>query len=114
MAENYKKLAQVELADDSAAAASKLLYTCTAPVTETIIKHIRLVSTDAGDRTVRIWHTDAVVPADNNIILPAATIDAGGWGEFEGTILMEPGDRLYADCDQPTAVTITVYGLEIE
>lgn len=107
MAETYKKLDQEEIP-----AAQTQLYEVPAS-TQAIVKHIRIVSTSASDRWAKLWHTDGAAPVDQNLIFPAMTITAGGMAEFEGTILMEAGDKLYGESEAASELTITVYGLEI-
>ena len=107
MAEAYKKIDQREVP-----AAQTLIYTVPA-LTEAIVKHIKAVSTDAGDKWVKLWHTDGAAPVDANLILPQTDISAGGMGEWEGTLLMEAGDRLYAEAETATSISLTVYGLEL-
>lgn len=105
MAETWKKLYQGTLP----AASNQLLYTVPGATTA-IIKHIRIVNYSAATQAVQMWHDGT---ADSNRILPSVSIEAGGWGEFEGTILMEASDTLYARTESASAVTVTVYGLEI-
>lgn len=104
MPENYKKLYQGQL---SSAAAT--LYTVPS-ATQTIIKGIRIVNTDTSDRTVKLWHDGT---ADTNLILPATTIKAGGWGEFDGVITMETADTLSGEASVASKLTVTIYGLEV-
>ena len=108
MAEDYKQLYGDELP-----AAQTELYEVVGPVTEVLVKHIRAVSTDAGDKWLKMWHTSGGAPSDADLILPQTDITAGGWGEFEGTILMEVGDKLYAEAETVDTITLSVYGLEL-
>lgn len=104
MANTYKKLAQAELTGGN-----DTLYTVPGS-TETIVSHIRIVNTDSSDRTVKLWHDGTTDPY---VILPSATVLAGGWAEFDGTILMEAADTLVALGSAASALTVTVYGTEI-
>jgi len=98
-----KKLAQVQ-----AAATATTIYTV--PVgTQTEIHHIRVTNPTATARTIKLWHDGS---SDSNVILPAVTIEIGGWGEFDGVIYMEAGDTLVAQASAATALTVTVYGIE--
>lgn len=103
MTDQYKKLDQRQVPN-----AATTLLTATAGM-QYIITHIRVVNTTGAVATVKLWH-DGV--ADVNVILPAVDLLAGGWGEFDGNILLEPGDTLSAISDTNLAVTCTVYGLE--
>ena len=47
-------------------------------------------------------------------IIPEATLPAGGWAEFDGTITMDAADVLGGDAEQNTEITITIYGDEID
>ena len=93
-----------------------LIYTVPA-IEAAIVKHIRVVNTDVvTDRTFQLWHNEAAAPAanlDEDVIVPVVTLDAGGWGEFEGTINMEAGDTMYVEADIANVITIYMYGLEI-
>lgn len=104
MASAYKKLDQEELSGGN-----DTLYTVPAS-TETIVTHIRVVNHSGTDRTVKLWHDGT---GDANIILPPATVPAGGWAEFDGTILMETGDTLVALASAASALSATVYGTEV-
>ena len=104
MAETYKKLAQGQLPSSAGT-----IYTVPSG-TSTIIKHIRLVNTDSSARTARLYHDGTT---DATTILPAASIEAGGWAEFEGTIVMEAADTLAGLGSVASQVTYTIYGLEL-
>lgn len=104
MANTYKKLAQVQAPNSVGA-----IYTVPAS-TQTIIKHIRVVNTSGGAVTIKLWHDGTT---DSNTILPAVSIAAGEWAEFDGTILMEASDTLQAEASAATSITLTIYGLEI-
>lgn len=105
MTTTVKKLGQAVL---TGSGTQDTLYTVPAATTA-LIKHIRLVNYSVSDVTVMLWH-DGV--ADSNRILPAATILAGGWAEFDGAITMETGDTLRAEAGAATSITATVYGVE--
>ena len=104
MAEAYKKLGQGQLPTTTAA-----IYTVPGS-TEAIVKHMRFVNNDTEDLTFSLYHdgdTEAVC------ILPTATIEAGGWAEWDGTLVMEAADTLQGKASQATEITYTVYGLEV-
>jgi hypothetical protein len=107
MAEVYKKLAQLEVLTGAPALVTPV-YTATGVTA--LIKGMRLVSTDASPRTCKIWHDGA---ADVNLILPAVTIDPNGFAENDTTVILEPGDTLYAQASAATSITLTLYGLEL-
>src|SRR5687767_5312395 len=92
MADTFKKLAQVTL---NTAVTS--IYSPPAATTA-IIRHMRVVNTNTGqDHTVKMYHNpngEAGLNAVDDVILPFVVIDAGGWGEFEGTIIMQAQDTL--------------------
>jgi len=104
MAETYKKLAQGQLP-----ATPGTLYTVPSSTT-TIVKYIVLTNNTGTARTAQLFH-DGTSASES--ILPAISIAAGGWAEFEGTICMEAADTLGGDSDAVSAITYTVYGLEI-
>jgi len=105
MAQAYRKLGQGTL---TGLGTQDTLYTVPAG-TETIVKEITLVNFSGSTRTVKMWH-DGV--ANSNYILPAASITAGGWANFDGVITMDPGDTLRAEASAAASITYTVYGLE--
>lgn len=98
-----KKLAQAELL-----IAGAVLYTVPAAIITEIV-HMRAVNTSALPASYIMWHDGT---ADVNMILPATTLLAGYWGEFDGLIEMQTGDTLRASSDTDNAITLTVYGKE--
>jgi hypothetical protein len=112
MADIYGMLDQRDL---TAVSTPVSLYTAGGTET-TIIKHIRVVNQSSSNSTaIRMWQTGVT---DDDLILPTADIAGGGWAEFEGTIILNPGDTISASkensTDATTAdLTITLYGLEM-
>lgn len=106
MADTFKKLAQAQVA---ASPSTTTLYTVPGS-TQTVVRHMRLVNTSGTDRTLKLWHDGT---NNVNVILPATTIKAGGWAEFDGTLTMEDGDTLIGQASAGTAITVTAYGLEV-
>ena len=104
MADTYKKLAQGQAATTVA-----VVYTVPASTTA-MVKQIHIANTSGATVTIKLWQSGT---ADANIILPAVTLDGGEFGQFDGNLLMETADTLQAESDTATAVTITVYGLEM-
>ena len=109
MAETYKKLAHA-LAD----ATTEDVYTVPAN-TSTIVKHIRLTNVDTSNSChVKLYHRDNGDSSDTSTqILSQATIEAGGWAEFEGTIIMEAADILTLVVQAANDINFAVYGLEL-
>ena len=108
MAETYKKLAQGQLATSVGQ-----LYACPANTT-TIVRHIRLVNTDSAIHSVTLHHIDSgVTPSGATNILNAVNLAAGGWAEFDGTIIMEAADTLIGISGTQNVINLTVYGLEL-
>ena len=108
----YKLLGNQQVA---AASTDTTVYTVPAS-TQTIIKHIRVVNNDTVDPNwFKLWHdTDGGgVSSDPEVIVPQANIPAGGWAEFEGTLIFEENDNLVIQVESANEVTIFVYGLEI-
>lgn len=106
MTDAYKKLAQVELAADPA---TTTIYTVPAS-TQTIIKHMTVVNSTAGQVTFTLWRDGT---ADVNLVTATVYLKAGAFGEWDGTIFMEAGDTLVGQSDTGSAVTITVEGDEV-
>jgi hypothetical protein len=113
MAETYKKLAQGQLATSVGR-----LYLCPGSTT-TIVRHIRLVNTDSDIHSVTMHHIDSgVTPGPTTNILNAVNLAAGGWAEFDGTIILEAADELQgligaSNSGAATDITYTIYGLEL-
>lgn len=104
MADTYKVLYQGQLST-----ASGTVYTVPSGA-QAIVKSMRIVNTSASAATIKLWQGGS---ADSNVILPATSIDAGGFAEFEGTLTMAASTTLVAQAGAATAITLTVYGLEI-
>jgi hypothetical protein len=106
MADKYLKLYQGQVPTTAAA-----VYTVGATAgTYVIVKSIRIVNTSANVVSIKLWHDGLTDPY---VILPATNIDAGGFGEFDGTLTMEASDTIGAQAGAATSLTMTVYGLEI-
>lgn len=72
------------------------------------IRSIRVVNNTAAAVTVKLGIggvTDAL------LVLPPTAIDAGGWGEFDGVLVMSGTETLQANTTA-TGTTITVAGLD--
>lgn len=104
MPEAFKKLDQRQCPN-----VATTLYTVPAS-TQVIVKHIRAVNTTGLDATLKLWHDGVTDPF---VILPAATILAGGWAEFDGDIVMEAADTISGIGGTNNAITVTIYGLEV-
>jgi hypothetical protein len=104
--ERYLKLGQGQLV----AATPTAVYTC--PVGySAVIRHIRLVNTTGAAREVSLRQGGNDLA---HAILPTTSITAGGWGEFDGTIMLAGGEVLYGHSDAASAITYSIYGLEVE
>jgi hypothetical protein len=90
------------------ASGTSTLFTGTAAHTYSI-KSIRIVNTDASNAKTITLGIGGV--AAGNQILPAITIDAGGWAEWDGLISMSGTETLQANASA-TGLTITVSGLD--
>ena len=110
MAETYKKLGQALIGDTNA----NTMYPCPAS-TSTIVKHIRLTNVDTSNSChVKLYHLDSGGTAGTgNQILPQTTVQAGGWAEFEGTIILEAADFLQIQCENASDINYVVYGMEL-
>jgi len=110
MAETYKHLHQGLVNHGSTGA-----VTYTATDVTTIIRHMRVVNIDASNAVqLTLWHLPASgTPANVNLIFPATDILAGGSAEFDGTIIMDSGDRLFAKAETTTTLYLNIYGLEL-
>ena len=114
MAETYKKLAGLAAATASPTTSTGVVYTVPAS-TSTIVKSIRLVNTSTTTATtIQLWHAANAsgTPAAAQVILPAISIDAGGFAEFDGTLTMATTETIYAQAGLAT-ITVTVYGVEL-
>ena len=116
MAETYKRLGQgqVALAVD---ASNGILYPCPANTTA-IIRQMIFSNVDSAVHALTLYHIDNGGTAnDTKVILKAANIEAGGWAEFTGTIILEAQDELRGLCTlndaEATDITYVLYGLEL-
>ena len=118
MTDTYSKLGQVQL---NTLDTPKLLYDNTG-LTQAIAKHIRVVNqSPSTDTAVSMWQ-DTTLPALGDVdtlILPKADVAGGGWAEFEGTIILNPGERLYGSRRTSSTatsfgLTVSLYGLEMD
>ncbi len=103
MADVYKKLYQGQ-----PGASPTTLYTVPAGKAA-LIKRIVATNPTGTDRTLTLWHDGT---ANANVILPPATILAGGWGEDDGLYVLEAGDTISGQASAASAITVTIYGLE--
>ena len=81
---------------------------------EAIIKHISVVNNDTEALWFTLFHTTGTTYTEATTIIPEATLPAGGWAEFNGTITMDASDVLGGDAEQASEITITVWGDEID
>jgi len=89
------------------ASGTSTIFTGTASHVYTI-KSIRIVNNTAGAITVKLGIggvTDAL------LLVPPASIDAGGWAEFDGLLVLTGTETLQANASA-TGTTITVSGLD--
>jgi hypothetical protein len=111
MTDTYSRLAQDDL---NLADASPTALVTAGGTEQIIVKHIRVVNQSSSvTAAVKFWQTGTTT---DDMILPAADIAGGGWAEFEGTIILNPGEVLYGDSVTPTSgpgtdLTVTIYGL---
>ena len=113
MAEIYKHLHQGLVSNTSGGVAT---YSApTSPVTTTIIRHMRVVNVDTSNACqLTLWHMPASgSTASVNLIFPATDILAGGSAEFDGTIILDSGDRLFAMAETANDLYLNIYGLEL-
>jgi predicted metalloprotease len=106
--DNFKLLHQSQITTTAAA-----LYTVPANH-ETIIKGMKVVNNDTEALWFTLFHTVGTTYTEATTIIPEATIVAGGWAEFEGTITMDADDIIGGDAEQNSEITITIYGDEID
>ncbi len=113
MAETFKHLAQGKVVHTGDAAA-QTLHTSPSGTT-TIVGHIRIVNNHSAAVTFTLSQ-GGISTADNAfILLPAMSIEAGGWAEFTGSLIMDAGDVLYGLCNgsSSTVMSYNIYGLEV-
>ena len=106
--DNFKLLHQSQITTTAGA-----LYTVPADH-ETIIKGIKVVNNDTEALWFTLFHTTGTTYTVATTIIPAATLPAGGWAEFDGTITMDADDIIGGDAEQGSEITISVYGDEID
>ena len=106
--DNFKLLHQSQITTTAGA-----LYTVPADH-ETIVKNIKVVNNDTEALWFTLFHTVGTTYSEATTIIPEATIAAGGWAEFNGTITMDAADVLGGDAEPASEITISVYGDEID
>ena len=106
--DNFKLLHQSQITTTAGA-----LYTVPADH-ETIVKNIMVVNNDTEALWFTLFHTVGTTYSEATTIIPEATIVAGGWAEFDGTITMDASDVLGGYAEQASEITISVYGDEID
>ena len=106
--DNFKQLHQSQLSTTAGA-----LYTVPANH-ETIIKNITVVNNDTEALWFTLFHSTGTTYDEATTIIPEATIPAGGWAEFNGTITMDADDIIAGKGEANTELTITLYGDEID
>lgn len=89
------------------ASGTSTIFTGTTAHTYTI-KHMRIVNPTAAAVVIKLGIGGV---ADANLFLPAATIDAGGFAEFDGLLVLLGTETLQANASA-TGCTITVAGLD--
>lgn len=114
MTNSFKKLAAETLTSDTGGSLSAVYE---APAgSEVLIKHMRIVNQTPAQKTVTMWQKTGSLGGlddDNYLVLPPITLEAGGWAEFEGTIIVPAGESIYANADSADDVNLFIYGLEI-
>ena len=109
MAETYKHLHQGLVATTSGGA-----VTYTATGVTTLIKTMRVVNIHSAAVELTLWHMPPTgTTANANLIFPATDIAAGGSAEFDGIIIMDTGDRLFALAETANMLYLNIYGLEL-
>ena len=106
--DNFKQLHQSQLSTTAGA-----LYTVPANH-ETIIKNITVVNNDTEALWFTLFHTTGTTYSEATTIIPEATIAAGGWAEWEGSMTLDASDVLGGDGEPASELTITVWGDEID
>ena len=106
--DNFKILQQAQITTTAAA-----IYTVPTDH-EAIVKGITVVNNDTEALWFTLFHTDGTTYDETTTIIPEATLPAGGWAEFNGTITMDAADIIGGDAEQASEITITIYGDEID
>ena len=106
--DNFKMLEQAYISTTAGA-----IYTVPANH-EAIVKTIMVVNNDTSTQWFTLFHTQGTTYDVTTTIIPAATLPAGGWAQFDGTITMDAADILGGDAETGSKVTITIYGDEID
>ena len=113
MAEVYKRLGQGLVQDNTGNQASTVLYDCPGS-TEAIIKSINICNNTGSNVTISVHHANnAAALTNTNMIIPAVTVLAGGWMEFDGTMCMAATTELHAVASTDNVVSYTIWGVEI-
>ena len=116
MAETYKRLGQGQVAT-AVNASNGIIYTCPANTTA-IIRQMNFSNIHGSIHALTLYHIDNGGTAGvTNVIMNGSNIAAGGWADFNGTIILESQDELRGMCtlNTPAAnqITYVIYGLEL-
>lgn len=103
MADTLKRLA----GPTNIASGTSTLFTGTADHTYTI-KMMRIVNPTAAAITVKLGIGGVT---DGQLILPATSIDPGGWGESDDFVILSGAETLQANASA-TGLTFTMFGLD--
>jgi hypothetical protein len=106
--DNFKQLEQAYISTTAGA-----IYTVPSNH-EAIVKSIMVVNNHTATQWFTLFHTQATTYDATTTIIPAATLPAGGWAVFDGTITMDAADIIGGDVETASKVTITIYGDEID
>jgi hypothetical protein len=106
MADAYKVLGQGYANSGSFSA----VYTVPASK-NAIIKSVTLANESGGAATVALAVNGT---ANSNVILAETTMNDGDTGSGNGNITLEATNTLQAKSDTASAVTVTVFGLELD
>lgn len=104
MTETYKKLYQGQPGTGAAA-----VYTVPG-ATSAIVKHVKAVNVSAVPVTIKLFESGTV---DANCIVPAITLGAGEFLEWDGTITLAAADTLAAQASAAASITLTINGIEL-
>ncbi len=96
-----KKLAQ------SLVAASPGTTLYTAGALAAVVTHISLVNVAVASTTIALYQSGT---SGVNTLLPAITLDTGEFAEWDGEIVLPPGDTLSAIAANASRIAATVHG----
>jgi hypothetical protein len=101
--DNYKMFTQLYIPT-----AAGVLYT-NSPFRVIIVKRMSVVNNTAATITFQLFQNGT---SNDKAITPVVTLGANSMAEYEGTVVLNPGDTVQGSCSTGSAVAFAMYGID--